>query len=700
VLAGVLTYWNSLSGAFILDDQSTIVDNLQIRELGSLGRVLTPESDTAIAGRPLVNLSFAINHAIGGLAVRGYHIGNIAIHIVCALVAFGIVRRTIELARARPAMGEGVGGPYFLDSSGIAFAVALLWTVHPLNSEVVDYLTERTESMMGMFFLLTLYCAIRSLDRFRSADRGWQILAVVSCALGMACKESMVTAPIMVAVYDRVYMFDSVTQAFRTRKRLYLGLAATWLVLAALNWSGPRAAVGGFAAGASAWTYLLNQTVMIAHYLRLAIWPRSLVVFYGWPLPLTLGDVWPYALLIGVLLIATLVALRRWPKLGFLGVWFFVTLAPTSSIVPIATEVGAERRMYLPLLAVITIAVIAVSAAWAVVVRRSPTDEEPTSYSDAEAGSPLPVEPSSYVGSGFRRPLVVRAGAVAGMLVLGALAAALAAATIRRNREYASPLTIAQTVVERRPNSVTHHMLAEQLSIAGRHDEAITHLREAVRGGNSRAGYQLGIELFNTGKLQDAIDQFDAFVRTSGKSLSPRWLEPTAPEVAAARFAMGRALAAQGRWPQAAEQAQAVLAVAPNNAEARFLLANAMFQQQRYEEAGAHYREYLVAHPDDVNALINAGVTMIATGRLDDAIGLFRHAVDVDPRSPRPRQVLALALIDRGDFQGAAVQAREGLALSAKDPAMRDQLGRTLAAALRGSAPAPPGVSRGQRPKS
>ena len=94
-LAGILTYWNSLSGAFILDDQSTIVENLQIRELWNPAKIFAPEQDTAIAGRPLVNLSFAINHAVAGLAVRGYHIGNIAIHIVCALVAFGIVRRTI-----------------------------------------------------------------------------------------------------------------------------------------------------------------------------------------------------------------------------------------------------------------------------------------------------------------------------------------------------------------------------------------------------------------------------------------------------------------------------------------------------------------------------------------------------------------------------------------------------------------------------
>ncbi len=282
-------------------------------------------------------------------------------------------------------------------------------------------------------------------------------------------------------------------------------------------------------------------------------------------------------------------------------------------------------------------------------------------------------------------------GELVAAVVLLAVAGALAAVTIRRNREYASPLTIAETVVARRPSGVAHHMLAEQLSLAGRHDEAITHLREAVRGGNSRAGYLLGVELFNAGKLQEAIDQFDAFVRTAGRVLVPRWLEPPAREVVSARAAMARALAMQSRWPQAAEQAQAVLAVAPNNAEARFLLANALFQQQRYEEAGTHYREYLKARPDDVNALVNSGVTMIAGGRLDDAIGLFRHAVEVDPRSPRLRQVLALALLDRGDFGAAADQAREGLGLSENDPAMRDLLGRTLASALRGSA---------QRPKS
>ena len=657
LIAGVLTHANSLSGAFILDDQATIVDNHQIREWWRLSSVLVPESDTAIAGRPLVNLSFAINYAIGGLNVRGYHVVNIAIHLLCGLLAFAIVWRTLELPRVRAHL------PGY--SVNIAFAVALLWTVHPLNTEAVDFLTQRTELMMALFCLLTLYAAIRALGSQRAISRGvrrepdrwWQILAILSSALGMACKESMATVPLLVALFDRVYVFDSLRQAFRARKRLYLGLAGTWIVLAWLNWSGPRAAVGGFSTGVSVWTYLLNQTVMIARYLRLTIWPRSLVVFYGWPLPFTLRDVLPYASLVVILLIATIVAMRRRPMVGFLGAWFFITLAPTSSIIPIVTEVGAERRMYLPLLAVIALVVVSARLVWGLIERR--------------------------LGEGLR------GGEVVATLVVCALAGTLAAGSIARNREYASALTMARTVVERRPTAVAHHMLAEQLTLAGQHDEAVLHLREAVRGGNSRAGYLLGIELFNMGKLQEAVDQLDAFVRTSGRGLSPQWLEPTAAEVVFARGAMARALAMQRKWPQAAEQAQTALAMAPANLDVRLLLADALFQLQRFDEAGADYREYLNARPDDVNALINGGVALISGGRLDDAIVLFRHAVEVQPKSPRPRQILAMALLDRGDFDGAARQAREGLALSANDPAMRDRLGRALAAALRGAAERP-----------
>src|SRR5262245_14343423 len=369
--AGLLAYANSLSGSFILDDISAIVENHGIRDLSRLSTVLMPERELPVAGRPLVNVSLALNYALGGLDVRGYHAWNVAVHLGCALLVFGVVRRTL--------LANRVDGKLRERSLDLAFAVSLLWALHPLNTEAVDYVTQRTETMMGLFYLLTVYASIRALEAATELGcgvephkswSGWPFVGVLACASGMACKESMVTAPILVALYDRVFAFGSIRDQLRERWRLYAGLAAGWLVLALLLSSGPRIHSAGLASGVSPWTYLLNQAVMIVRYLRLALWPTSLVVNYGWPVQLTLGEVLPQALIVMGLLVGTIRAMMRWPSLGFLGASFFLTLAPTSSVVPIATEVGAERRMYLPLISVVVLVVLGSVRLWEVIQGR------------------------------------------------------------------------------------------------------------------------------------------------------------------------------------------------------------------------------------------------------------------------------------------------------------------------------------------
>src|SRR5688500_4056056 len=270
IVAVALTYANSLGGPFILDDQATIVQNPQIKDLSDVRAVLVPASETPIAGRPLASLTFAVNYAVNGLDVRGYHIVNIALHALCALLLMLVVRRTLD--------------------ANLAFAAALLWAVHPLNSEVVDYISQRTESLMAACYLLTLYAAIRARD-----ERGgrWTVTAVVSCLAGLACKESMATAPLAVALYDRVFLFESWKAAVQRRAGLYAGLAATWIVAGALVAAGPRAEFAGFSSGVSPWTYLMNQAVVITEYLRLTVWPDSLVIFYGWPVAVGVADVLP-----------------------------------------------------------------------------------------------------------------------------------------------------------------------------------------------------------------------------------------------------------------------------------------------------------------------------------------------------------------------------------------------------------------------
>jgi Flp pilus assembly protein TadD len=586
VLAGVLTYLNSVSGPFVFDDRGTIIDNTSIEALWDRAVLAAPQ-ETPVAGRPVVNVSFAVNYALGERSVEGYHVGNIAIHLICAVLVLGILRPTLQ-------------------SADLAFAAALVWTVHPLNSEAVNYVTQRTESLMALFYLLTLYAAVRS-----THERGrtlWASIAVVACALGMACKESMVTAPVMVLVYDRVFLFESVASAFRARWRLYAGLAATWLVLAALVATAPRALSAGFSAhDAAPWTYLLNQSVMVTRYIQLALWPRPLTLYYGWPLTLTLGDVWPYALCIVSLLVATVAALVRWPRLGFWGVWFFVTLAPTSSVVPIATEVGAERRMYLPLIAAVVLGVI--GAVRLMDLARRAWRRPASSVSPAAASS-------------------------GGRILLVAATALLAACTFQRNREYASSLRLAETTFERWPTPAAHSMLGTELAAAGRFAEAESHLREAAPD-HPPARYYLATVLARNGKEAEAVAQFQEFIRQQ---------PPELDQVHLARAQLADLFMKRQEWPQAIGQYRQMLAARPADTEVHALLANALVRQQQYEEAIAQYRLYLAERPEDTAALGGLGIALASTGRLDEAIAVFRRAVAIDPGNAYAQQNLARAL--------------------------------------------------------
>ena len=163
----------------------------------------------------------------------------------------------------------------------------------------------------------------------------------------------MVTAPVLLLLYDRTFVAGTWRAALRARAVFFLALAGTWLLLAALmRGTGNRGGSIGFGIGIDWWAYALTQFHAVARYLALALWPRAQIFDYGTYWVRRAGEVVPYALVVLALLGATLWALRRRPALGFLGCWFFVILAPTSSIVPGTTQMIVEHRMYLPLAAV------------------------------------------------------------------------------------------------------------------------------------------------------------------------------------------------------------------------------------------------------------------------------------------------------------------------------------------------------------
>jgi protein O-mannosyl-transferase len=595
---GVLAYANSFSNPFILDDRRAVVENEQIRRLWPLSNPLSPPAETPVARRPIVNVTFALNYAMGGLDVRGYHVGNLALHLLSSLVLFGLVRRTLTLASLSVRFGA--------HATPLALICALAWLLHPLQTEVINYVSQRTTAALGLFYLLTLYCSIRAYER-----RGyWPTAAVLACAAGMASKESMVTAPVMVLLLDRVLLFRSFADAIRRRRSLYLGLFSTWVLLAILMAGGGRTTVG-FNTGVDIWTYLLNQPPILLHYLRLVVWPRALVVDYGMTPPVDVLDVlWP-SMAILALLIGALMAMRRWPVAGFLCLAFFILLAPTSSIVPIASEVGAERRMYLPLAAIVILAVCLVYRGGCILLSRRTVDEAAPGWRGSRAASWIP------------------------LTAVAILCAALTAGTYLRNREYHSELTLANTTVERRPHGRGYFALGYALFEAGRRDEALDYFRRSSED-FPRARFALGTELIADGHLDAGIEQ----LRMYAEAL------PFEAAVGSARYLIATTLLEQRQYAEALGELDLLLRIEPRNARAHAMLGEVLLlSHSRPDDAARHLQVAAALSPADARIHNLLGNALAVQRRYQEARVQFRAAVELDPGHQAARA--SLARLDR-----------------------------------------------------
>jgi len=432
----------------------------------------------------------------------------------------------------------------------------------------------------------------------------------------MMSKESMIVAPVIVVLYDWAFEFDSFSAAFRARKTLYVGLAATWLVALALMWNQPRSTVS-LSAAVGPWTYLLNQVEMIGRYLRLSAWPGALVLDYGLPRQVALRDVLPGALAIVALLAATGVALVKSRPIGFLAASFFLTLAPTSSVVAITSEVGAERRMYLPFAALATLAVMGGRALIDWGVARTVRLKGPSTYT----------KPT--------KPQVIAAASLTALVLAG-----LAARTIARNEEYADPLTLWRTVVDRRPHGRARMALATELMTVGEHAQAIALLREAV-GDFPDARAALGTALVLERQNDEGIAVLRQFVADG----------PSRPNRIPAHIMLAQALASQNKLDDAAGEWRAILTMAPDNQGARANLsrllsaqAETALRQNDANRAERYAREAILLAPREAVAHNLLGVALASRGNLEEAVSHFREALQITPDDPQASRNLERAL--------------------------------------------------------
>jgi protein O-mannosyl-transferase len=618
--AAMAAYSNSFAGPFVFDDIPSILDNPTIRHLGRLFEVLSPPfvGGVTVGGRPLVNLSLAVNYAISGYNVWSYHALNLVVHALAGITLFGLANRTLKRAADPTRKGDKEARSWF-----VALAIALIWTVHPLQTESVSYIIQRTESMMGLCYLLTLYGFARGTENETLMERGlsedksgraWLVVSWLACLAGMATKEVMVSAPLIVFLYDRCFLSGSVREAWLRHWRYYVMIALTWLPLAWLVFQtgGNRGGSTGIGAPVPWATYVLSQFPAIVHYLGLAVWPNSLVFYYPvrWP---SVMEVIPFAIVVLLLAVGAAYALVRNLTVGFLGTWFFAILSPSSLIAGVGQTI-AEHRMYLALVPVTVIIVVGLCQASMAWLPRS-----------------------------FER------GIQAGLIFA---AIALAIGTSSRNQTYQSGLTLWKDTANKIPgNALAENNVGIAYVDLGDRGAAEAQFEKAliIMPSFPNALINIGNILYSEGRAAEAATYYE-------RALSVK------PDIPEAMVDLANILREQGRTQEAIGLSRRALELKPLYAEGYNSLAMCLAQSGDVEGAVKLYLQALELKPDFPDADYNLANAMLSMGRDNEAIEWYRKALQLSPTLAEAHNGLGLALAKQGRVDESAKEYRRALA--------------------------------------
>ncbi len=334
----VLVYFNAFPGAFQYDDFNVIVDNERVHGLvawlGDLGGI-----------RPLLKLSYALNW-MAGPGPWGFHLVNVAIHGANGLLAFLLLKRFAQDDA---------------DAELMALAAALIFVLHPAQTEAVTYICGRSTSLMTLFYLASLVTYIQAREQ---SLRAWNLLSVLFFLLACLTKETALTLPVALLLWERTARpskgLAGLIPALRATSThwILLGMLCLWLVLHPFQ----QALLDASFSTRSVPMNLLNQVQAQCYLLRTWFWPEHLNIdpFLPQATHLTWAIAGMAALLMGLLGMG-LFALRWRPWLGLGLLWFFLHLIPTNSFIP-RFDLVNERQLYLPSLGLAFVLVYAARA--------------------------------------------------------------------------------------------------------------------------------------------------------------------------------------------------------------------------------------------------------------------------------------------------------------------------------------------------
>ena len=632
ILANIAVYFNSLKGTFQFDDLP-LIQSQWVADLDAFDRQVR---FSAFENRPVVLWTYALNNTLGKNRVFGFHLFNLAVHIGVTLLIFFTISRTQYLTAGKDFSWRNEPLLSASRASGFPLATALLFALHPLNTDSVSYISSRSTLLATFFYLLALYlftCLFSRKNKIPQFNLRWVlcITILISAYMSIASKLIGATLPFLMGLWYLGFIVSTQKPQFAEKFSQPKWVAGLFL-LAGASFAGAYIVTDswlfiakdqGLELYGRMPYFLVQIKVIVFYYLKLFLFPFNLNVDSGLPFSTPASD--PFIFLAGLVIIGIFFVATRgrnlWVAIGF--IWFFITLAPTSSIIPL-NDLAVEHRTYLPM----TLGLCMI------------------------------------VGWGARTWRCLMLLVLLPMFALG---------TATRNNDWISEISLWKDSAQKNPKSTrTHNNLGKAYFEKGDLALAAHHLEKSVAIIPHFIDTQYNIKSAENflKRREKVTDQKSAniFIHSKSIRLLAELVEP--------HYNLASVYLDQGRLDDAEKEYLKTLALRPGHFSSRIGLSSVYNRQGLYNQATVTLELAIkenLANADHSFALArsNLGELYGKTGKIENAITEWEAALKIDPSLLPAHFNLGTAYMMTGKFELAVNAFKHCLKLNSRyEPAL------------------------------
>jgi len=630
-----LAYGNTFLNAFHFDDIPSILEKPWIRGLDKI-----PQFLFSFFQRPLVILSFNINYAVSEFSVWSYHLFNIIFHVLATLLVYQLAHRALDYLKE------------FSPQKGFAFFpfyVAMIFALHPLNTQSVTYISSRSSLLVTVFYLGSLILFFKGFKPWKETGRkrwGHFLGSGICFLLGGFSKETIVTLPAMLFLFH--FYFIS-----RETPKAWIATNAKWIFLLAiplLAFVGyKQLAAGGLLSASSAYlqpgTWFLTQTSVVPfEYFRKMLFPFNMNIDIDFPIlsDWLQSESWLGMVVLGLFIIFwvrisshssetdSLEAGRR--CVGFGMAWILLTLLPTSSFIPLL-DVAVEHRTYLPV-----VGFVFMFAGGFGCVRTWCKEVSPR----------------------FSFPATKLVNSCAVLILL-----CFSIGVIIRNGDWKDEVTLWTDAKKKSPNLVRpYNNVGEAYDKLGKYDEAIVEFEGALK---IEPNYFFGLN--NLGNIYGKQRKLPQAIGYFQRALEQK------PDYSPAHYNLARAFHLTGKRQEAAESYRKAIKSNPYFEQAFYNLAYLAMELSLFDEAIQNFKKFLAMQPNHSKAHFGLGNGLMMKGHLDLALAEYRKSAQLDPQFAFPYLNIANIQMQTKNIPAAIENFEKALSINPTMPAVHLSLG-------------------------